>query len=104
MAEAQQQLVRLNVPNQLGAKESHESLRAWETKGQVCGYNAVIPPVCDWTVVSGGGRDGRLVQYYAQYQHTGRKARLSVQLGGITKNFSGRIVTSAGFIKLVSTH
>ena len=83
------------------------SLRAWETKGQVCGYNAVIPPVCDWTVVSGGGRggrDGRLVQYYAQYQHTGRKARLSVQLGGITKNFSGRIVTSAGFIKLVSTH
>ena len=97
MAEAQQQLVRLNVPNQLGAKESHESLRAWETKGQVCGYNAVIPPVCDWTVVSGGGqdgRDGRLVQYYAQYQHTGRKARLSVQLGGITKNFSPVLVNN----------
>ena len=32
MAEAQQQLVRLNVPNQLGAKETHETLRAWETK------------------------------------------------------------------------
>ena len=27
-----QQLVRLNVPNQLGSKETHETLRAWETK------------------------------------------------------------------------
>jgi len=32
MAGGAQQLVRLNVPNTLGAKESHESLRAWETK------------------------------------------------------------------------
>ena len=52
----------------------------------------------DGTLVSGGGRDGRLVQYDAQYQHTGREAQLPDQLGGI------RTVTEGGGTQAASSH